>query len=477
MHSMNDLTLRLDDVCIGRSSIHARYLIDDLSFSNTVWYGDVDFRDLATRYGDEFISWTAFHIAAFEINKIASLRPARLDWGRYGRFITPEFRHLWNTIFKNVWAQWRFENDDPHYFGPAFQATSAGSTISPVSPQAGPQEVLAFCGGGKDSLVAMKTLEEIGVPFDSLVYSASFYGMHKTQHELIAKLLAHIKPRHQRRQWISDDFLDVPVVRLRPDFKVKTVTAAETPSSIFNALPYALQHGYRYLCLAHERSADAGQLILKATGEEVNHQWGKSFVAEKLINTYIKRNLIANCEYFSILKPLYDLAIFGKLRSYKKEAPATHSCNVKKPWCLRCSKCLYVWLGYAAFLDADTVRETFGDENLLDLEDNVFLFRQLVGLEDQLPFECIGEAKEAAFYMAMCRRRGYRGRVFAACQPAIDALDEAKVLDHYLAAGFEDANIPPKFRDALVKNFQHSAADTRAFIQTASRWGARSIVT
>jgi len=466
---MRELTLTLDDVRVAKSSIHARYLIDDLAFSNTIWFGDIDFRLLSERYGEEFINAIAFHIAAFELNKIASLRPTRLDWGRYNRFVTVDFKILWTTIFKNVWAQWRFENNDPNYFGPAFEASSDPVKISPAKPNAGPQEVLAFCGGGKDSLVAMKTLEEIGATYDSLVYSASFYGTSKPQHQLISKLLVHVGPKQQRRQWVADDFIDFPVLQLRPEFKVATITAAETPSSVFNALPYALQYGYRYFCFAHERSADAGQVFWSAIGEDVNHQWGKSFEAEKLINGYIARTLVADFDYFSILKPIYDMAIFGKLRSYGSAVPATHSCNVAKPWCRRCAKCLYVWLGYAAFLDPGIVKETFGDENLLDVEENVFLFRQLVGLEDQLPFECIGEAKEAAFYLAMCQKRGYRGRALDACQGAIAKLDKDAILKRYLAFDFKDANIPTKWQDALRRTFSSNADETRAFIQSLWR--------
>jgi hypothetical protein len=181
---------------------------------------------------------------------------------------------------------------------------------------------------------------------------------------------------------------------------------------------------------------------------------------------------VANCEYFSILKPLYDLAIFGRLRSYQTAVPATHSCNVSKPWCMRCPKCLYVWLGYAAFLDAETVRRTFGDQNPLDVEDNIFLFRQLVGLEDQLPFECIGEAKEAAFMMSMCRRRGYRGRAITACQTALDRLNEDEILDHYLEVTTDNANLPPEFRATLNQNYLDSANRTRRFVRELAQTGA-----
>jgi hypothetical protein len=110
------------------------------------------------------------------------------------------------------------------------------------------------------------------------------------------------------------------------------------------------------------------------------------------------------------------------------------------------------------------VTETFGAENVLDVEENVFTFRQLVGLEDQLPFECIGEAKEAAFYMKMAAQRGYRGRALTACEPALPGLDIDAIMHRYLATDFENANIPASIRTALQHNYAKSAERTRAFI-------------
>ena len=60
-----------------------------------------------------------------------------------------------------------------------------------------------------------------------------------------------------------------------------SVTAAETPASLFGALPLALARGCTELVVAHERSADVGNLVWDRTGEEINHQWGKSLEAER----------------------------------------------------------------------------------------------------------------------------------------------------------------------------------------------------
>ena len=44
-------------------------------------HGDVDLPALEERCGRDFLERIYFHIAAFEANKLCSLRPARLDLG------------------------------------------------------------------------------------------------------------------------------------------------------------------------------------------------------------------------------------------------------------------------------------------------------------------------------------------------------------------------------------------------------------
>lgn len=157
---------------------------------------------------------------------------------------------LWQTILRNVWAQWRYENDVPDYYGPNFEVSShsVAPALEPI--ESGEVDILAFCGGGKDSLVAMKLLERGGGGFDSLAYSSTCYGRSHVQHELLGSLLDHGSPQHRRLLWIFDDFLDSPVLHLGIKRGIpKTLTAAETPSSVFAAIPFALQYGYRYLQL------------------------------------------------------------------------------------------------------------------------------------------------------------------------------------------------------------------------------------
>lgn len=460
------LELTLCEIARAGDQLSFAFKIGDHRFTTAYWYDSVDFHALETRYGAEFMERVLFHIAAFEINKIASLRPDVVDWGPYARFADEAFEGLWRTIFRNVWAQWRFENDDPRYDGPEFRTAAGPASGAALGVSAGGTETLCFVGGGKDSLVAAKLLERLGEPYDSLVYSSSIYGTAQPQHDLIGRLVDRCTPVARRRQWIYDDFLDSPVIALngqgRP-YRARTLTAAETPSSIFASLPYALQHGYTRLCLAHERSADTGQVIWDETGEDVNHQWGKSFEAESLINAYLQSRLISNLSYFSILKPIYDVLIFNALRANPDDVRFTHSCNIRKPWCMRCSKCLYVWINYMAYLPFEVVNGIFG-ANLADWSENAYVFRQLLGLTDDPPFECIGSYEEVKLAFALAAAKGLTGRAVDIYRREVGALDYADVARRYTAIDRGGSAIPEAIAQGLFPYFQALAEDARSYI-------------
>ncbi len=191
-----------------------------------------------------------------------------------------------------------------------------------------------------------------------------------------------------------------------------------------------LTHGYRRMALAHEFSANKGNLIWAATGEDVNHQWGKSWEAERLLSEYIARELVPEFRWFSILQPLSDVLIFELLRDAGDAVVETHSCNIKKPWCMRCPKCAYVALGYAAHLP-DGVYESVFSEDVLDIEENLAHFRPMIGLGDHTPFECIGEIDEARLALALCAARGRKSRAVRMFQREGGHLDVASILGRY----------------------------------------------
>lgn len=74
--------------------------------------------------------------------------------------------------------------------------------------------ILTGCGGGKDSIVAMKILAEVNIPFASMQYSHSIYGKADLQHNLIAGVVAEVNPVKSHKISIFDDFVDFPLFQL-----------------------------------------------------------------------------------------------------------------------------------------------------------------------------------------------------------------------------------------------------------------------
>jgi hypothetical protein len=448
--------LRLVDVHRGADQIVASCALDDLRFHVTVWYEDVDLAELARRFGDEAIERIAVHIALFQLNAACSLRPDVIELGRYAKYLTEDLARLWRTVFHHVWAQWRYEHDLPGYDGPRF-VDPVGPAPPPLRAPAGPVELLAFCGGGKDSLVALKLLERSRLPFATLGYAHSIYGPAEPQHALLDRVAGATARARAERQWVIDDLLDAPVARLRPALGVKYILAAETPASVFAALPIALARGYRGLVVAHEASANTGNL--EWNGEVVNHQWGKGWEAEQLLDGYVRRALVADLRYFSVLQPVHDEVIFELLARDAELAARTHSCNLRKPWCGACAKCAYVWLQFAAHLPAEVVHATFGGD-LGERADNERWFREMLGLAEHTPFECVGSAPEARLALSLARARGVGGPRLASYADAVGAIDVAAIAAPLVRVG-EHHGMPPHIAAGVLPQL-HAAARAAA---------------
>jgi len=186
------------------------------------------------------------------------------------------------------------------------------------------------------------------------------------------------------------------------------------------------------------------------TGEEINHQWGKSLEAERLLRDYVEEHLVAGLTYSSVLKPAHDVLIFRALADSLDAVPATHSCNVAKPWCLQCAKCAYVWLGYQAFLPDETNHATFGDRNLLDEPANQLWFEQMLGLGDHTPFECIGQVDEARLAFELLRRRGRIGAAMRMFEERVGAVDAEGLYRDLISVAPDHHAMPPHLADVVV---------------------------
>ena len=438
-----------------------RYGVGDLRFSTTYWYDDVDFLELEARYGEGFMRSVYFHVLAFEANKAASLAPSEIDAGPYSDLVTAAFWELWETLFRNVWAVWRYENGLPDYRLPRPAEVADAATTPRVEVGDGEEKLLMLCGGGKDSLVSMKLLERAGVRYDTFVYSHSTYGRGQFQHDLIDGLVAHCMPGGVHRGWVIDDALDAPIAGAYPEFGIRGIVAAETVGSYWTALPVALQHGFTDVALGVTRSTDEHNLVWDETGEKINYLWGMSLEAECLLHDYVRGELVSNLTMFHLLRPVYDVNVFARLNLDLDAVPETHSCAQQKPWCCRCAKCIYVWMNYVAWLPAETVAACV-EGNLFDIPENRTMLRKMIGLESHKPTDCVGTVSEARLAFAMCRAKGVGGIIADDIDVSVLRAEAAATLDHYAPAASPGRTYPPRLVEPMDTQFREQADRTKS---------------
>jgi len=402
--------IKVDQWSLHEHHLNIQYSADHFKFSTKIFYHDISFSDLSFRYSKLIIEQIAAHIVLFEGMKLCSLFPQYYDISMIADYLSPAALDLFSQVYSGVFAQHWYENQITDYAGPQmFFSTNNLGQSQPAEILGDNRTILTGCGGGKDSILAMKILEEAKIPFASMQYAHSIYGKAETQHNLIAEVLEFVTPTKKHQISIYDDFVDYPFLSLYVPER-SGITVPETPVSVFESLFLALHWGYSYLSLAHEKSANQGNLYWTEINREVNHQWGKSFDAEKLLNRFIRENLLSNFTYFSILQPIYDFRIFKNLTRYPEVLSKIHSCNVQKPWCKKCAKCAYVWLGLMAVFPTEQIDFIF-QKNFFDDPDLLPIFKQMLGLTEHTPFECIGEINESRLNMKKCIEKGLSGQI------------------------------------------------------------------
>lgn len=459
------IQLVFDPVHRSRHQLALNYRVDEIAFSTVYWYDTVDFYALEARFGPAFMRKVYFHLLAFEANQGASLKADILDPGPYADLCTGRFAELWGTIFRHVWGVWRYENDLPDYGGPQIKTPRPAGVTPPAAllqAEAG-GKLLMLCGGGKDSLATAKLLEGAGVSYEAMVYSHSIYGKAQRQHDLIDAMLAQTRAGRVHRGWVFDTALDSPAARLHPEYGVKRMLSAETVSSYWTALPIALQHGFERVALGISRSTDEHNFTWERTGEEINYLWGMSTQAEMLLHDYIGDEIAANLSYFHLLRPVYDLVVFGLLTRDQAAVTSTHSCAQQKPWCCRCPKCVYVWMHIVAYLDEWVAAQMFR-ENLFDLPENRGFIRKMLGVEGYKPWDCMGTVSETQVAYLLCRAKGVSGQAVADIAPSDLPVDIGAFLAKYASVSPAAGAIPAELYERLRPQFLAGAERARAIV-------------
>jgi hypothetical protein len=172
-------------------------------------------------------------------------------------------------------------------------------------------------------------------------------------------------------------------------------------------------YGFDAVAMSNESSASEGNIAYR--GLTVNHQWSKSMEFELRFQRFLRETIGTTIEYFSALRPFTELKIAEMFSRFPQYFTRVTSCNANwkisaQPqgdslWCSRCPKCAFVFAILSAFHPRKTLDDIFGSI-LFEDESLTPLFRELLGLENFKPFECVGTAEETKAALLLAHRRG-----------------------------------------------------------------------
>lgn len=318
--------------------------------------------------------------------------------------------------------------------------------------------ILIPIGGGKDSIVSLEVLKESGKNVQCF-----FLNPNEVSKKVIktSKIKSPIIVRRE---------LDEKLLKLNNQGFLN----GHTPFSAYLAflsILTAVIFDYKYIVFSNERSSNEGNL--KYLGVIINHQWSKSFEFEKRFRNYYKKYLIKNVEYFSFLRPLYEIQIAQLFSKYKKYFFSFLSCNKaqkiasrtkksKNNWCCNCPKCLFIFTILYPFISEKKLIQIFG-ENLFENKNLLPTMQELIGEKRFKPFECVGTKKESivAFYLSFKKYIKNHKKTSSNNLPALLKYFKEKIIPKYknlekeskkIMNAWDNQNNLPKDFEIILKN-------------------------
>jgi len=274
---------------------------------------------------------------------------------------------------------------------------AANETPVPVPALGLREHALVAIGGGKDSLVSIEALRSLGI-----AQTVTWIG----GSQLIAACAQRtgLPTLNIGRQLAPELF----------EYNRQGAWNGHIPVTVLNSAIMvfaAVLLGVDQVVFSNERSASYGSMI-EGTGE-VNHQWSKGWDCERAFAAHVQREIAADLHYYSLLRPLSELAVARQFAKSDRYDAWFSSCNRnfhllgERPanrWCGVCPKCHFVFLALAPFMPKPRLVGIFG-RNLLDDPAQTAGYDALLEFQDHKPFECVGEGRESRAAMAALATR------------------------------------------------------------------------
>ncbi len=306
---------------------------------------------------------------------------------------------------------------------------------------------LVLFGGGRDSIVTAEFLKKAGKDF--VLAFVNEDDVKKNTSVLVGKETLAIERK-----------IDQKLIELGRQNKV---FKGHVPISLIWGFIYsfvAIVYDFKYIVTSNEGSSNFGNVEYR--GKIINHQWSKSWEAEKLFNNYVKNFISPDITYFSLLRPFSEIKITELFLKHEKYLSSFSSCNANfkmegklrdSLWCGHCPKCVFVFTLISAFLSKEQLIAIFG-KNLYEDEKLLPVFSEILGISGIKPFECVGTPDEMrlAFTMASEKDDYKNDKIIKHFQKNLLTDFEKEKLQKELFSFSDEHSIPEEFKNSIQQN-------------------------
>lgn len=311
--------------------------------------------------------------------------------------LTQKQAAFWNLVYTKGLGEFYYKNNID-YRG-LVQFPYGDTTVENFKTEPTTLRSLVLLGGGKDSIV-----------------SAELFKQQKKEFSLFS-----VNPVPLQRKIAGEIGNNLIEVNRKLDPKLLELNASEgvynghIPISAvyaFISLFAARLYNFKYIVTSNEASSNYGNVSY--LGQEINHQWSKSFEFEKEFQTYVADNVSKVITYFSLLRPISEVEVVRLFVNHHKYFSSFSSCNTnfklspgmsQRLWCGKCPKCAFVFLLLGAYLSKADMLSIF-KKNLFTDEFLLATYKELLGVEGFKPFECVGTPQESLWALQQIVKKG-----------------------------------------------------------------------
>jgi hypothetical protein len=366
----------------------------------------------------ELINNLTFHLGLIELFSYWKLAASPLIKITCGH-LTSKQTQFWHHLLINGMSEY-FYRHQLDFTSPNFVTIkSSGPQFTPLSATKfhSSRSLALNLGGGKDSAVMQAILEKNQTKFVNLIVQPASPAALQ-----MAKLNA--RPTHL----ITRQF-DPQLFTLNQQGYLNGHVPFSATLAFINLLA-GVFYDFDYAIVGNEKSSN--ECTLTWRHQPINHQYSKSYDFEHRFQHYSKKYLLNNVKYFSLIRPFSELKIAQIFSTLPQFFSIFKSCNQNQQqntWCHHCPKCLFVFTILYPFLDEQIITTKIFHHNLFYDSQLLPTFRQLLGLEKNKPFECVGEITETqtAFYLIsekITKLHQSPPPLIAACQKQVLALHQ-----------------------------------------------------